>query len=176
MAGQGKYTKYTGEASPKNALLGRLFKGSADQTNPYADLVGKEEDARQQTVARAKALLTPRVQQGDPAIFPQGVNMYYEGVENGISSPELSEVKWRQAGDPANPFAPDISSPGPGNTDPLTKDVDPKISIEDIKGQGYTPGAPGTGTKSPAKTSSTIKENAKLGNVAPVKVDVNGFG
>lgn len=176
MAGQGKYTKYTAEASPKNALLGRLFKGSPEISNPYADLVGKEEDARLQTIARAKELLTPRVQQGDPTIFPQGVNMYYEGDENGISAPEMSEVKWRQAGDPANPFAPDISSPGPGKTDPLSKDVDPKISIEDLKGPGYVPGAPGTGTKSPNKTSAAIKENSKLGVVPPSKVDVNGFG
>lgn len=173
MAGQGKYTTYAPVASDRNSLLNRLYKGSGN--NPFTDLTGKEEDARLQTVDRAKALLSPDVQQGDPGHFPAGVNMAYEGDPNGIEVPDLTKVKWDSAGDAANPYTPDISSPGPGKTDPLSKDVDPKVAVSDIKGAGYVPGAPGTGTKSPDKTAPAIKENNELGKGVS-GYDVNGFG
>lgn len=176
MSGQGKYTTYTATASDKNSLLGRLFKGNSAISNPLADLTGKEEDARKQTVERAKALLSPNVQQGDPGHFPQGVNMNYEGDANGVQTPDLTQVKWDSAGDPANAYAPDLTSPGPGTTDPLSRDADPEISVADIKGIGYVPGAPGTGTKSPSETSKSVKENSELGVPGVLKLDVNGFG
>lgn len=176
MSGQGKYTTYAPQATPKNALLGRLFKGNSTISNPLTDLTGKEEDARSQTVALAKTLLTPAVQQGDPGHFPSGVNMGYVGDPNGVQAPDLSAVKWESAGDPANAFTPDISSPGPGVTDPKAKDSDPKVSITDVKGAGYVPGAPGTGTKSPTKTAPAVKDNSELGTQGVLGYDVNGFG
>lgn len=176
MSGQGKYTKYTADASTRNTLLGKLFKGNSTISNPLADLTGKENDARQQTVDRAKALLTPAVQQGDPGQFPSGVNMNFTGDPNGVSTPDLSKVKWTNAGDPANAYTPDLTSPGPGVTDPHAKDTDPKITVSDVKGAGYVPGAPGTGTKSPVSTSPAVVENNVLGEQGKLAYDVNGFG
>jgi hypothetical protein len=176
VSGQGKYTTYAPQATNRNSLLNKLFKGNSTISNPLQDLTGKEEDARAQTIARAKALLTPEVQQGDPGHFPNGVKMTYVGDDNGVQAPDLTKVKWEGAGDPANGYTPDISSPGPGFTDPLSKNVDPKITVTDVKGTGYVAGAPGTGTKSPTQTSATIKENATLGKQGKLDTDVNGFG
>lgn len=176
MSGQGKYTTYAPVASSRNTLLNKLFKGNSTISNPLADLTGKEEDARAQTVARGKALLSPQVQQGDPGHFPQGVRMDYTGDPNGVQTPDLSKVKWTNPGDPANAYAPDITSPGPGVTDPKAKDVDPQLSVADMKGAGYVPGAPGTGTKSPSETSAAVKGNSELGTNGTLDYDVNGFG
>ena len=174
MSGQGKYTTYAPAATSRNALLNKLFKGNSTTSNPLADLTGKEDDARAQTVARGKALLSPDVQQGDPGFFPSGVNMDYVGDPNGVEAPDLTKVAWTSAGGPANGYMPDITSPGPGKTDPLTKDTDPKIAVSDIKGAGYVAGAPDTGTKSPTTTSSVVKANAQLGKQGPKGYDVNG--
>lgn len=174
MSGQGKYTTYAPAATSKNALLNKLFKGNSATSNPLADLTGKEEDARAQTVALAKTLLSPDVQQGDPGFFPNGVNMDYVGDPNGVTTPDLTKVAWTSAGGPANAYMPDISSPGPGKTDPLTKDADPKLAVVDVKGAGYVPGAPDTGTKSPSVTSTVVKANSELGKQGPQGYDVNG--
>lgn len=176
MPGQGKYTQYAASATDRNTRLNKLFKGNTSLSNPNAELVGKEEDARLQIIARAQELMSPVVQQGDTGFYPQGVNMHYAGDENGVSAPDMTKVKWDSAGDPANPYTPDITSPGPGVTDGLGKDVDPEISVEDIKGPGYVAGAPGTGTKSPAITGPVVKQNSKLGSQLSLKHDVNGFG
>mgnify|MGYP001595556627 CR=1 FL=1 len=176
MSGKGKYTTYAPAANNKNTLLNKLFKGNSTVPNPLADLVGKEDDVRQQTVARAKTFLTPDVQQGDPGMFPNGVNMTFVGDSNGVTAPDLTKVEWDSAGDPANPYAPDITSPGPGKTAGSDKDVDPDISVEDLKGPGYVPGSPGTGTKSPTQTSEAIVTNNELGEAGKLAFDVNGFG
>ncbi len=175
MAGQGKYTQYAPEANARNSLLGRLFKGNSTIANPFAEFAGKEEDARQATLARAKPLLSPEVQQGDPGHFPAGVNMEYEGDDNGVSAPDLDTVVWDSAGDPANGYMPDPGSPGPGITDPSGKDHDPQISVADANGPGYVPGSPGTGTKSPIDTAAAVKANSELGQ-GKLGYDVNGFG
>ena len=176
MSGQGKYTTYAPEASSRNTLLNKLYKGNSTVPNPLADLEGKETDARKQVVDRAKALLTPTTQQGDAGQFPSGVNLDFSGDPNGASPPDLEKVKWQNPGDPANGYMPDISSPGPGKTDGLSKDTDPKLTAAETKGPGYVPGAPGTGTKSPAKTSDAVVENNQLGEQGKLAYDVNGFG
>lgn len=171
MAGQGKYTTYVPKASTKNERLGKLFKGNSRLENPFAELVesGDQTEAIQQTVARGEEFLRADKQQGDPGHFPQGVNMTYSGDENGLTVPDLTKVKWAKAGDPANAYTPDLSSPGPGETDPKSKDKDPQISVEDIKGEGYTPGTPGTSTaRSPSTTTSQIKTANTLGTAQPL--------
>lgn len=176
MSGQGKYTQYAAEASPKNTLLNKLFKGNTTVPNPMTDLEGKELDARKEILDIAKAVLTPAVQHGDPGQFPSGVNLKFEGDPNGTTPPDLDKVAWTKPGDPANGYMPDITSPGPGVTDPLAKDTDPKIKVVDIKGAGYVPGAPGTGTKSPTETSAAVVSNNALGTTGKLATDVNGFG
>lgn len=176
MSGQGKYTVFAPIASEKNTLLSKLFKGNSTITNPLQDFVGKETEARMQAIALAKIYLMPTTQQGDAGHFPNGVNMNYTGDPNGISVPNLSEggdVVWAKPGDAALPFAPDLRSPGPGQTDARSADnlqEKPDLTISDIKGPGYIPGAPGTGTKSPKNTSTAVADNFELG-VTPVLGD-----
>lgn len=176
MSGQGKYTQYAPAANAKNTLLNKLFKGNDTIANPMADLVGKEVDARQQVLARAKEFLTPATTAGDPGMFPNGVALDFTGDQNGTTSPNIDDVKWKNPGDPANGYMPDPTSPGPGSTDPHDKNKDPQISVADVKGAGYVPGAPGTGTKSPSKTSVEVVKEADLGTAGKLAYDVNGFG
>lgn len=172
--GTGKYTIYAAVASAKNTLLNRLFKGNSTIPNPNQDLVGKETDARLQVVARGEQFLTPAHTDGDPGMFPNGVNLNFTGDSGGPNPPDLTKVAWTNAGDPANGYAPDISSPGPGRTDPAAKDTDPKLSVEDLKGAGYVPGGPDTGTKSPTQTTPTVVSNSELGTPGKLAYNVNG--
>jgi len=160
MSGQGKYTTFAPPANAKNTLLARLYKDA-----PNANLVGKETDAREATVALAKEHLTPAHTQGDLGYLPQGVDLDYSGKSAAIQPPDTSEGKdvvWSKAGDPANSYVPDVSSPGPGKTDGADKDVDPKIEVKDLK-PNYVPGAPGTGTKSPDTTNVKVAAGNVLG-------------
>src|SRR5262249_33666055 len=121
MSGTGKYTQYAPPASDKNTLLNKLFHSSDATEKPVVqDLVGKEDDARKAIVDIAKAQLTPAHQAGDLGYFPSGVDLNFAGA------PKTEDVKWALAGDPANPYAPDISSPGPGKTLGTDKAADPQ--------------------------------------------------
>lgn len=157
MSGTGKYTVYAPPASDKNTLLNKLFRSNdATLKSPTQDLVGKETDARELVVDLAKASLTPAHQAGDLGHFPSGVDLNFAGA------PDLSDVQWANPGDPANSFAPDISSPGPGKTNGLDKDADPQVKVVDLK-PSYVPGAPGTGTKSPSETNAKVVAANLLG-------------
>lgn len=159
MSGQGKYTQYAPPASDKNTLLNKLFhSGDATAKPVVQDLVGKETDARAAIIEIAKNVLAPNHQTGDSGYFPAGVDLDYSGKSASVQPPDTAEgkdVKWSKAGDPANSYIPDITSPGPGKTDGLSKDADPKIKATDIK-PTYVPGGPGTGTKSPTAANAKI--------------------
>lgn len=151
MPGVGKYTKYAPAASDKNLLLSKLFSSS-----PTAQFVGKENEARQATVAIAKTHLTPAHAEGDASVYPTGVDLTFSG------SPSAEDVKWSAPGDPANGYVPDLSSPGPGKTNALDKDVDPNIKASDIK-PAYTPGSPGTGTRASSAAAAKLVAANMLG-------------
>lgn len=157
MSGTGKYTTYAPPADDKNTLLNKLFH-SADATEKpiVQDLVGKETDAREAIVAIAKAQLQPSHQAGDLGHFPSGVDLDFK------NAPKLEDVKWANAGDPANSYVPDVSSPGPGKTDGKDKATDPDIKTTDLK-PNYVPGAPGTGTKSPSAANAKVVAANLLG-------------
>lgn len=173
MSGTGKYTVYAPPASDKNTLLNKLFNSKdAVVKSPTQDLVGKENDARAAIIAIAQANLTPAHQQGDLGMFPNGIDLDFSGQSASIQPPntvEGKDVTWTRAGDPANSYIPDISSPGPGKTEGLDKSEDPKIAAKDIK-PNYVPGAPNTGTKSPTATNAKVVAanvlgvNGKLGD------------
>lgn len=154
MSGQGKYTVYAPESNSKNTLLSKLFPNS-----PTSNFVGNEIDYRKIVIDTANAKLIPTSQDADQYLGGK-VNMDYAG------SPDLTKIKWDSAkfgfnetvtnsGGPANPYTPDLSSPGPGKTDGTDKSVDPVISAEDVK-PTYVPGGPNTGTKSPAEYAKKI--------------------
>lgn len=168
--GSGRYTKYVPVASPRNELLARLFNARADARK--GEIYGAAYQTDLDAAAKAAvATATAKVdgngvgglipsdgnQSGDIDMFPTGISFNYG------DAPDLNDVKWNVAGDPANPYAPDLSSPGPGKTDGVQKDIDPKISVEDIKGAKYVPGAPGTGTTSPSVTSPKLGDPKSVG-------------
>lgn len=153
--GKGRYTEYVANASTKNTLLSKLFNeraangagvfyGAPNQTN--------NSKAAEELLKRAVPLFSEG--KGDATIFPSGVNMGYQGT-SAATAPNFNDVAWKNPGDPAFAYVPDISSPGPGRTSPLEKDVDPKITQSDVK-PNYVAGAPDTGTTSPADTSPSL--------------------
>lgn len=159
--GKGRYTTYVPTSSPRNTLLWKLFNKKAP--NDSGVFYGGQEPSN--NVAAAAAVVsratsnvsngvggmfpTDGKQSGDPGMFPTGVDMSYG------KAPNLADVEWKNPGDPANPYTPDISSPGPGRTLGIDKDVDPSLSASDFK-PNYVPAAPGTGTVSPNSTSSVV--------------------
>lgn len=157
---KGKYTTYVPPASPKNAFLRKLFNAKAgDQAIFYGTLDQSDNIAASAAaVARGTAKVvngvggvfpSDGIQQGDLGMFPTGVRLDFS------DSPNLADVKWNVPGDPANPYVPDITSPGPGKTEGLDKNEDPQIAISDLK-DNYVPGAPGTTTTSPSTTSPNV--------------------
>jgi len=174
MSGTGKYTTYGTPAGDKYAFLKKLFGvnvPAGDGVGTAAPQValdpGKETETKSAVVDLAKKYMQPAHQTGDLGYFPTGVDMEFQGT------PDVTKVAWGTAttpggspfGGPANPYAPDISSPGPGKTDGSDKNKDPKIAIADLK-PNYAPGAPGTGTKSPVASAAKIVAASLLGVTA----------
>lgn len=173
MSGTGKYTTYAPTKSSKTDLLKKLFgngpTGEGVGTLPPSMVVDSAK-VIDEVVKTAKANLTPTHQAGDLDMFGSGVDLNFAGA------PDLTAVKHdsakfsfngtpTNAGGPANPYAPDITSPGPGKTDGSDKVADPGIEVKDLK-PTYVPGAPGTGTKSPDKTNSKVVAANELGKSA----------
>lgn len=171
MSGRGKYTTYVPVANIKYNLLGRLFKGNSTIDSPFAKHMesGDNEQARLETVARAKQFLQPDLQQGDPNYLPNGVHLDFTGDPEGITPPDTAKVVWSKPGDPSTGFFPDLRSPGPGVTDPKSRNTDPEISNEEIKGPGYVIGQPGVSTTtSPTSKIPGIHAANELGTSAPL--------
>ena len=164
-----RYTVFSPPASAKNTLLKKLFASNADQASLPPQMVmdpGKETEtlAAIRTLATAPVVngvggLLPAdgIQQGDPAMFPTGVDITFAGrtLDSPNGPPDVQNVKWTNPGDPANPYVPDISSPGPGKTDGVDKSVDPQITPEDIK-PTYIVGQPNSATRQPMVTGAKI--------------------
>lgn len=170
MSGRGRYTTYVPVASVKYNLLGRLFRGNATAESPFAKHMesGDNEQARLETVARARQFLQPDLQQGDPNYLPNGVRLDFSGDPEGITPPDIAHVKWERPGDASNGYFPDLRSPGPGVSDPKARDTDPEITIEQIKGPGYIPGQPGVSTAtSPTSKIAGIHATNELGKALP---------
>jgi hypothetical protein len=153
--GSGRYTTYLPVKSLKTDRLSKLFKGG------LSGLYGEKEtnsEAAKEAVTVAKKVLDGK---GDLDIFGNGVSLSYGEAPNTI------DVEWNKAGDPANPYVADLSSPGPGKTDGSDKDVNPNILPEDIK-PAFDSKNPGINTTSPSATaprlgSTSLGENLQGG-------------
>jgi len=145
--GSGRYTTYLPVKSAKTDRLSKLFKGGLS-----ALYDGKEgnSDAAKAAVEVAKKVLNG---QGDKDMFGNGVDLEYGKQDP--SKIDTAGVKWESAGDPTNPYVPDVTSPGPGKTEGVDKDVDPKILPEDIK-PNFDAKNPSVNTTSPAVTSPRL--------------------
>jgi len=173
----GRYTSYVGggAATVAHALLSKLFPGG-----PLATQVANGDEKGAQALAQASATAkvtngvgglqpTGGVQAGDLGMFPSGVDLSFNyNIGNPPnSSPDVSTVKWTKAGDPANPYTPDITSPGPGRTDGVDKDVDPKIAAADIN-----PAPSVADVRDPTTDGPAVSQNNTIG--VPQKLGDSG--
>jgi len=161
----GRYTTYVGAANAAHTLLAKLFGGPGRDPFTSNGAPIKEQDA--QVMVQAWATADPNaqgqsglqpskgIQQGDPNMFPNGVDMTFAGslLQAPNAPPDVSTVKWTNPGDPANPYIPDITSPGPGLTGGTDKTVDPQISISDIE-QPFSAPTDGSASTSGFATNS----------------------
>jgi len=160
----GKYTTYVGGvATDAHKLLAKLFPAS-----PFATpLTQGDEKAAQKIVsdvATAKVDskgvggLQPSdgVQQGDLGMFPTGVKLGFG------DSPDVPTVKWSRAGDPANPYMPDITSPGPGKTDGKDKSSDPGLDVHSVPRTDID--TAGQDLRNPKADGPAIYGNSTIGN------------
>jgi len=141
--GSGRYTTYVPVKSNKVSLLTKLFKGGLSAL--YGDKDSNDK-AAEAAVATAKSVLDGK---GDRDMFGKGVSLQYG------EAPNTLDVKWTKAGDPANPYVPDITSPGAGKVEPTDKSANPEISAEDIK-PNFDPKNPSVNTTSPAATAPQL--------------------
>lgn len=172
--GKGRYTTYVPAASDRNAMLSKLFNGKASDGKALGVIYGGDKGYQtdnHEAAAKAVAVATgdkglipsSGIQKGDSDMFPNNVDLKFGGA------PDLKSVEWKtatstfggapsNAGGPANPYVPDLTSPGPGGTSGVDKKEDPGITAAAVK-PNYTPGS-GTGatmgTVSPSSTSSVI--------------------
>jgi len=171
----GRYTSYVGggAATAAHALLGKLF-----PTGPLATQVANGDEKGAQALAQASATakvaagvggIQPAdgIQAGDLGMFPAGVDLSFNYTIAAApnSPPDVSTVKWTNPGDPANPYTPDITSPGPGLTDGTDKNVDPKIAAGDINPSPSIADVRDPTTDGPAVSqNNTIGSPQKLGD------------
>ena len=142
--GSGRYTTYLPPTTPKRVYLNKLFKGGMS-----ALYEGATTNAAAAAEAVQRAVTELNKGQGDVDLFGNGISIKFEGA------PDTTEVKWNVAGDPANPYVPDLSSPGPGRTDGVDKDVNPDIKPTDIKFK-FDPSNPTVNTTSPSATAERL--------------------
>ena len=96
---------------------------------------------------------------GKPVVF---------GYGGAPDIPAGDDIDHSSEGAPANPYVPDLRSPGPGHTD-SQHTTDPEISITDIK-PGIVLGVVGSGnaaggTASPSVMSDKVVEYGNIYNI-----------
>ncbi len=175
--GKGRYTVYVPKKSARRNFLEKIFKGDGSDFVPTVGsiqhappFIGMDQTDAIQAAAKfgneiLRATATDGITPSDPGMFPEGVDLKFTGRGSGVDIPDTAAGKdglWNRPGDPANSFVPDITSPGPGKTGGLDKDVDPKIKSSDIKPNAII-GGPNTGTKSPSTVAGKIYEAQTLG-------------
>jgi hypothetical protein len=141
----------------------------------FADSPIHENAADFETVARNEmnGVLTQPIENGFgmPSFDPN----YEDGSED--KAPDLAGVKVGAAGDPANPYQPNVASPGKGNGDDASKlPTPPESQDAENLGPGNAPFT-GDGHQTPSKTSSDMK--VKLGDFltmgkSPASADTAG--
>jgi len=162
----GKYTTYVGGvATDSHKLLSKLY-----PAGPFAAQVtsGDEKAAQQVVIALATANVDSNgvgglqpangLQAGDPGMFPTGVRLGFG------DAPDVTQVSWKNPGDPANPYVPDITSPGPGKTDGKDKSVDPQLSVQDMRAIATTEDPAGQNLRNPSNDGPAIYKSNTIGS------------
>lgn len=141
--GSGRYTTYVPVTTAKTTRLQKLFPGGMSE---LYDGESSNASAAAKAATRAVGVLNGV---GDPDLFGAGVDLKYG------DAPDTTEVEWKNAGDPATAYFPDLSSPGPGKTDGVDKDVNPGLNTTDVK-PNFDASNPTVNTTSPSATSNRL--------------------
>lgn len=159
--GSGRYTNYT----PANTGIdsNSVDKYLKRQSLFNAKAANKRGEVAIQAKIVADAASAFEAGKGDLQMFPLGVNMSYG------DAPLLGDAQVNRPGDPANPYVPDLSSPGALdgkiNVSPLEKDGQGSISAtgeDGVKPNYILPttavdqSSDSLGTQSPSLTSPLI--------------------
>jgi hypothetical protein len=147
--GSGRYTTFvpsnaTAEQQKKIARLKKNFPGGLEDLYE-----GKSSNIDAAKAASDRAVAELNKGKGDPDMFGTGVSMNFG------EAPQTQDVVWKDPGDPANPYVPDLTSPGPGKTDGTDKDSDPEIKPEDVK-PNFDSKNPTVNTTSPSATAPRL--------------------
>jgi len=173
----GKYTTYVGGgANPAHALLATLYPNA-----PFAKMLANGDEKKAQDAVTAVATSDPGpdpnggglqpkggVQAGDLGMFPTGVNLAFQG------GPDVSKIKWKNPGDPANGYIPDVTSPtaGPGHTQGTDKTGDPSGTIPQIQAEATNEDPSDQGLRDPSNDGPAIYKNNTVGQ--PQKLGDSG--
>lgn len=170
MASTPKYTTYVGgKASDSHKLLSKLFPASSeyptmqklqeylakgDEAEAFK-LIAKNATANVDAQGVGGLIPLDGKQQGDLGMFPTGVQFNFG------NAPDVPTVKWTNAGDPANPYMPDITSPGPGKTAGKDKATDPQLDVNSVERTDTDPA--GENLRNPKKDSAAVYANTGIG-------------
>ena len=157
MPGQGKYTRYVPVKS-EHAIKGKASTAKLSKLfNPPSYLTDENELIK---LANKHLLAedTGGIQQGDPMMFPDGVNLNYG------EAPDLLTAKIGGGGLPSTPFSPNQSSPGEENG--LSPVGQQDLEIKSVKEINQSAEMGVNGLVNPAKSS-------QLGKVTVLATDRN---
>jgi len=141
--GSGRYTTYVPVTTEKTTRLKKLFPGGG------SDLYDGESSNANAAVKASQRAVKALNGIGDPDMFGQGVDLLYG------DAPDTTDVEWKNPGDPATAYFPDLTSPGPGKTEGVDKDVNPGLSVTDVK-SNFDAANPSVNTTSPSATSNRL--------------------
>ena len=164
----GRYTTYVGGgANSAHSLLATLYPKS-----PFASMLSNGDEKKAQAAVLAVATSDPGadpnggglqpsrgIQAGDLGMFPTGVDLTYG------AAPDVSKVKWKNPGDPANGYIPDVTSPtaGPGHIQGTDKTGDPTGTIPQIQAEATNTDPSDQGLRDPSNDGPAIYKNNALG-------------
>ena len=166
MAGKGKYTTYVSSDKAKNDFMKKLY-GS----HSWITSVDTQSDAIDAANALGNNVLRAGNTKGIVDTMDTSLGKvdltFSGGGDSTMQPPEIvsgADGSWKQAGDPANSYVPDITSPGPGKAEGVDKVSDPKIKAGDIK-PNLPIGSTTNGTRSPALVGPKVYAGNTLGGV-----------
>ena len=167
-----------------------MFKGDVGHFNPFIGL-DHVDGTKAANVAgnlylrasdeAAGGAMAKKIQRGDIGFFPDGVDISYQGTTSKISAPDKKSGGtkanpaggWFKVGDPANPYMPDISSPGPGKTEGVEKSADPELKVDAFNAiASEDPNKLAIAPRMPGKTQNLINPV----DSAQKLYDINNFG
>jgi hypothetical protein len=148
--GSGRYTTFVPIKSARNSVLKSVYN---DRYGSKADIYEGSKSFDNFSTAQVAAENSLKIKNKDEILeyWSEGISLFYKGA------PDVSSVKFVNPGDPANPYVPDLSSPGVNQGVPSIYS-DPGISINDVK-PNFDPKNLPLGEENPAVTSKKLAKS-----------------